>query len=219
LRRPARMFINRLDERRARLSKISLWWRFFTQSGLSSSTSVASRLADPVTADSRTWRDRNNRLERSAARLDYLSRSDVRLITRDEHIGQPELARDDKALPQDLGGVSASAIRRQDTEPDVPANLSELLGEPVSDRRTTDYSSAYFRDEESRRNPSGREANPGALLLKGRAISVPIRLGRQPGSEGKVLGLHLTMRLSNSFVAAPQGAADSASCPLPYRAA
>ena len=63
-----------------------------------------------------------------------------------EHIGQPELARDDKALPQDLDGVSASAIRRQDTEPDMSANLSELLGEPVSDRRTTDYSSAYFRD-------------------------------------------------------------------------
>ena len=51
-------------------------------------------------------------------------------------------------MPQDLEGVSASAIRRQDTEPDVPAHLSELLGEPVSDRRTTDYSSAYFRDQE-----------------------------------------------------------------------
>jgi len=76
----------------------------------------------------------------------------------------------------------------------------------VSDRRTTDYSSAYFRDQERRRNPSAREANPGALVLKGRAIRVPIRLGRQPGSEGKVLGLHLTMRLPNlSFVAAPQG--------------
>ena len=88
----------------------------------------------------------------------------------------------------------------------MPANLSELLGEPVSDRRTPDYSSAYFRDQESRRNPSAREANPGALLLKGRAIRVPIRLGRQPGSEGKALGLHLTMRLPNlSFVAAPQG--------------
>jgi hypothetical protein len=76
----------------------------------------------------------------------------------------------------------------------------------VSDRRTTDYSSAYFRDQESRRNPSAREANPGALLLKGRAIRVPIRLGLQPGSEGKALGLHLTMRLPNlSLVAAPQG--------------
>jgi hypothetical protein len=37
-------------------------------------------------------------------------------------------------------------VRRQDTEPDMPANLSELLGEPVSDRRTTDYWSAHFRD-------------------------------------------------------------------------
>jgi hypothetical protein len=88
----------------------------------------------------------------------------------------------------------------------MPANLSELLGEPVSDRRTTDYSSAHFRDQESRRNPPAREANPGALLLKARTIRVPIRLGRQPGSEGKVLGLHRTMRLPNlSFVAAPQG--------------
>ena len=34
----------------------------------------------------------------------------------------------------------------QDTEPDMSANLSELFGEPVSDRRTTAYSSAYFRD-------------------------------------------------------------------------
>ena len=51
-----------------------------------------------------------------------------------------------KALPQDLGGVSASAIDRQHTEPDVPADLSELFGESVSDRRTTDYSSACFCD-------------------------------------------------------------------------
>src|SRR6185437_11352044 len=65
--------------------------------------------------------------------------------------------------------------------------------QPVSDRRTTDYSPAHFRDQESRRNPPARQANPGALLLKAHTIRVPIRLGRQPGSEGKVLGLHLTM--------------------------
>ena len=146
---------------------------------------VARRLTDPVSADSRTWHDRNNRLEHSAARLDHFFRSDVALVARDEHIGQAELARDDKALPQDLGGASASAIGRQDTEPDVPADLSELFGESVSDRRATDYSSACFCDEESRRNPSGRQANPGALLLNGCAISVPIRLGRQPGSKAK----------------------------------
>ena len=157
-------------------------------------------------ADPRSRRGRNNRLKRSAARFDYFPRSQVRLVTRRQHIGQPEFARGGKALPQNFRGISASPMCRENTEPNVAALARELLGESVPNRRTANYPSVYLRDQESMSNPTRREANPGTLPFNGCHERVPIRPRRQPESEGEALGLHLPMRFSDlCFVAVLQG--------------
>ena len=114
--------------------------------------------ADPVPAGLGAGLVLDDVLEDAAGSFDDRGAADVVVVAGDEHPVDAEGVDALEALAQDLGGVAAAAVRRQDAVADVAALVEQEVVEPVADRRAARRS----RRPPRRAGTSTRRSGPSA---------------------------------------------------------
>jgi hypothetical protein len=116
---------------------------------------------------------RTHGLESAVTAFDGGGGRTVTVVAREESSFNTILPRYNQWLEQDLGCMASPPKRRTDTVADVPADLCQIVIEPVADRYASHKLALHLGDQERGGHPTLRKIDPSTLVTELLKVGVP----------------------------------------------